>query len=622
MPLSSVEHLSIETRAKKKQVTCIGDDLLYDKPIRSTRGGPLFNAFPYPTKISADAIALFIATHTIPGATVFDGFAGCGSTGLAAILCGNPTDEMRQEANRLGLPVHWGARRAILYELGVLGSFVADVMCNPPDPDEFNLAAQQLLADTRRKWAWIYQSFDPDGNKGEIRYVVWADLFRCPECRKHVNLWDACVSRNPALISSTFSCPNCKTEAPVDSISRVRQSVPDDLLGYERTTRRRVQAWVYGETNGRSWSRPAEAKDWSAFKKIENTALSKNIPLKKIPWGDLYRSGYHEGISHLHHFYTRRNLLAFAELWNATKRFPKHLQPSLRFWLLSYNASHSTLMTRVVAKKGQNDLVVTSAQPGVLYVSGLPVEKNVFAGVRRKINTMQRAFSMIHGHDGLVEVRNASSLHLDLPDKSVDYMFTDPPFGGNIPYSEVNFINEAWLGRLTDAREEAIVSPHQNKTVSDYQELLRKAFQEAHRVLRPGGCATVAFHSASAGVWNALRDACEQAGFSVAKTSVLNKTQESFKQVRTAGSVKGDPIILLSKTPRSISVSETEVWTVTDQLLEQAFRSDDPAESTLQRLYSRLVGHYIAAGQNVPIDAGDFYRQLKERHGEYADWAL
>lgn len=279
-------------------------------------------------------------------------------------------------------------------------------------------------------------------------------------------------------------------------------------------------------------------------------------------------------------------------------------------------------MTRVVAKKGQDDLVVTSAQPGVLYVSGLPVEKNVFAGVRRKMRTMQRAFALTHGHDDLVHVRNTSCLQLEMSDESVDYVFTDPPFGGNIPYSEVNFINEAWLGQVTDAREEAIVSPHQEKTVGDYQELLRRAFCEAYRVLRPDGHATVVFHSASAQVWNALRDACEQAGFSVANTSILDKTQGSFKQVRTAGAVKGDPLILLSKMPTPADATEAEVWSVTDHLVEQALRSEDLVEAMPQRLYSRLVGHYVAIRQNVPIDAGDFYRQLRERRAEYADWTV
>ncbi len=47
--------------------------LLYERAMRATRGGPLFNAFPYPTKISPEAIAWFIAAHTAPGATVLDG---------------------------------------------------------------------------------------------------------------------------------------------------------------------------------------------------------------------------------------------------------------------------------------------------------------------------------------------------------------------------------------------------------------------------------------------------------------------------------------------------------------------------------------------------------------------
>ncbi len=60
---------------------------LYDEPLPASRTGALYTAFPYPTKISPEAIALFIAAHTKPGDTVFDGFAGSGTTGLAALLC-------------------------------------------------------------------------------------------------------------------------------------------------------------------------------------------------------------------------------------------------------------------------------------------------------------------------------------------------------------------------------------------------------------------------------------------------------------------------------------------------------------------------------------------------------
>src|SRR5690606_33955216 len=73
---------------------------LYERALPAKRTGPLYGAFPYPTKISPEAIALYIAAHTRPGDTVFDGFAGSGTTGLAALLCDTPSPELRAEAKR------------------------------------------------------------------------------------------------------------------------------------------------------------------------------------------------------------------------------------------------------------------------------------------------------------------------------------------------------------------------------------------------------------------------------------------------------------------------------------------------------------------------------------------
>jgi len=394
----------------------------------------------------------------------------------------------------------------------------------------------------------------------------------------------------------------------------VNSNLWDDILGEKRKARLRRPVWVYGSTNGRTWNRAVQSSDLRLLKRIESEPITKRIPIKTIPWGDLYRSGYHQGITHLHHFYTRRNLIAFSALWDKVQEHQPELMDALRFWLLSYNASHSTIMTRVVAKKRQKDLVVTSAQPGVLYVSGLPVEKNIFAGLRRKLKTIVQAFEITHGNESLVEIRNESSLSTGLPDESVDYIFTDPPFGGNIPYAEVNFLNEAWLGQTTDITDEVIVSPFQGKTVDDYRLLLYRVFREAYRVLKRSANATVVFNSTSAQVWNALRAACEDAGFSVTSASVLDKTQGSFKQVTTKGAVRGDPLILLSKIwNQGSKIPSEDLWAIVDELMKQAALSKDPIEMTPQRIYSRLVGHYVACHQEVPISAGEFYRLFGKR---------
>ncbi len=582
--------------------------ILYRHPLKATRGGPLFAAFPYPTKISPEAIALFIASHTRPGDTVFDGFAGSGSTGIAALLCASPTAAMRENAKKLGLDVRWGARRAILWELGTLGSFIARTLCAPPDPDEFRREAERVLKDCEKELEWMYAARDPKGRIGTIRYVIWSEVVVCPHCGKATTLFEGRVRRNPARINPVFRCPLCFHRSGVNDMRRLTQTRFDELLQGNVTTRLRRPVWVYGVTGKTTWSRPADRYEAALLRRISQARLPPGIPVAEIPWGDLYRNGYHRGITHLHHFYTRRNLVAFSALWRRASASP--LKDALRFWLLSYNASHATIMTRVVAKEGQRDLVVTSAQPGVLYVSGLPVEKNLFSGLRRKLNTIHDAFRLTRRNTHLVDVRQGSCLETDIPSGSIDYVFTDPPFGGNIPYAEVNFINEAWLGEYTDAAKEVTISNSQNKDVGDYQALLAQAFREIHRVLKPNGEATVVFHSSSSDVWNALSRAYSQAGFALEKASVLDKTQASFKQVTTNGAVKGDPTLLLRKRVSEPCRTNGAVAPVLDELLARAGASGDRSERTPQRLYSRFVTHYLARGEIVPLDAHEFYRVI------------
>lgn len=584
-----------------------GLNILYKRALPAKRTGPLYGAFPYPTKISPEAIALYIASHTKPGDTVFDGFAGSGTTGLAALLCESPSAELRAEAKRLGLRVEWGARNAVLYELGALGAFVGRTLTNPPDPKTFQQAADRILREAERDTGWMYEAVDPDGQKGAIRHAVWTDLLRCPACRKQATLWDSCVSLHPARIESVFRCPSCAHEAALDEVERLTETVTDDVAGEDTERRARKIARIYGVTGKKRWSRSATKADVALLGRIARKPIPDCVPNVLIPWGDLYRRGYHKGITHLHHFYTRRNLIVFARLWQLAGEYEGSLRDALRFWLLSYNASHATVMTRVVAKSGQKDLVVTSAQPGVLYISGLPVEKNLFAGLKRKLKTIAVAFSVVRGHAGKVEVCRKSSCAVDLPDASIDYVFTDPPFGGNIPYAEISFINEAWLGSYTDRADEIIVSESQQKTITQYQELLTAALSEVHRILKPDGQATLVFHSASADVWNALQAAYSDAGFNVECAGVLDKTQGSFKQVTTAGAVRGDPVLLLGKEPAAQGAADECVWTVAQQLSQAALRLD-PSEQTPQRLYSRLVSYFLTSHQKVPLDADDFYR--------------
>ena len=79
--------------------------------------------------------------------------------------------------------------------------------------------------------------------------------------------------------------------------------------------------------------------------------------------------------------------------------------------------------------------------------------------------------------------------------------------------------------------------------------------------------------------------------------------------------MRGDPVLLLSKRPAREKDGLDSVWQVADDLCREAAVSDNPDELTAQRLYSRLVAHYLVHNQRVPLDAMAFYEWFTMRYG-------
>ena len=106
-----------------------------------------------------------------------------------------------------------------------------------------------------------------------------------------------------------------------------------------------------------------------------------------------------------------------------------------------------------------------------------------------------------------------SATNSSMPDNSVDYIFTDPPFGANIMYSELNTIAESWLKVKTNNKEEAISNKTQQKGIPEYQSIMTACLKEYYRVLKPGHWMTVEFSNTSASFWNSLQYSIQSAGF-------------------------------------------------------------------------------------------------------------
>ena len=297
-----------------------------------------------------------------------------------------------------------------------------------------------------------------------------------------------------------------------------------------------------------------------------------------------------------------------SELWKLTDLYEKRQSDALKLLLLSYNSSHCTIMTRVVAKQNSKDFVLTGAQSGVLYVSRLPVEKNILLGLKRKSKPFEDTYKLLQNCSGTISVRNLSSIKMIEPDNTIDFVFTDPPFGDYIPYAEVNQINELWLSKVTNRKEEVIISTSQNKDINQYSKMLSKVFSEIRRVTKTEGSIAVVFHTAKATVWKAFSDAIKTSGLEIFQSSFLDKKQASFKQVVSKTSVQGDPIFLLRKK------TEKKGGTVTEEQILKRVISENAHDSEIERrhCYSMFIGICLENGIDIHWDAVEVYDYIKK----------
>ena len=232
----------------------------------------------------------------------------------------------------------------------------------------------------------------------------------------------------------------------------------------------------------------------------------------------------------------------------------------------------------------------------------------------------------ILGHS-LVSTQSATDLR-NVPSSCIDYIFVDPPFGDNLHYSELNFIQESWLRCFTNNATEAIVNVSQDKGISEYQELLSKSFCEYYRVLKPGRWLTVEFHNSKNAIWNSIQEAIQRAGFVIADVRTLDKQKGTTKQLSYTMAVKQDLVISAYKPSMELSVildqyesNEESAWAFTRQHLEKlpiVVQRNNMIEPISERqaflLFDRMVAYHVMHGIPVPLDATDYYQGLDARY--------
>ena len=463
------------------------------------RGDPVYMAHGYLTKVPVPAIVPFIEAYTAPGDVVVDPFAGSGMAGVAAAAVG---------------------RRARLFDISVLGQHVGRGYVNLVDRDLLIKQADAVVRQTRERLADVY-AVDclACGRTAQLVKAVWSFQVACSGCSRPVSYYRAMEAAGWS--KSEMKCPHCGTSV-VSRDARVGEAAEVDFIDCVCSSKQREQP--------ASPSRLAIELDKLPYPHVEIT-----------PDRQMYKAQAlgRSGLTTVASYYAPRNLAVLTVLHEQIQAVA---DPALRDKLLFVFTS---TLTRASKRYQWSPVRPLNAANANYYVASVFYEWNVFDLFERKVEAMIRSddwLRSMQAGDTLFEPGQidldvtyelASAESIPLPDASVDYVFTDPPFGSNLFYADMALFQEAWLDGFTDVTQEAVVDrgTKKQRSAGRYEQMLTKALSECRRILKPGGRISMVFGNSTGSMWSLVQRSIQNAGLIIEPDQliVLNKGQRSVK---------------------------------------------------------------------------------------------
>jgi 16S rRNA G966 N2-methylase RsmD len=443
-----------------------------------------------------------INAYTKPGQIVFDPFAG---SGVVAI-----------EAAR-------SKRRAIVCDLNPVASLITDLTLRPVNTLKLLEAFERVRARVQKPVAELY-------------------TIHCLKCDQPL-VADCCVREGDKLVEVRYkSCSYCEHRC---------------------------------ETGCKP-----KKKDLESLAELEAKRIKEWYPRNRLfyPDGEPFKEKQH--YDSLDQLFTKRNLRAAAMIYEAIEQ---ESSPQLNKFLLGAFSSMIHLCTKMmpVGNPAPSNHYTFFSSPGWTQHSYWSASRYMEQNVWDKFE------GAVTGNQGIINAKNeANELFKDvkvtddwskvlageadiaivtddcvelmkkMPEESVDYIFTDPPYDASIQYGELSCLWNAWLKadfRYTEniVAHEVIRNERQKKPFEVYHSLLNSSFQGFYKVLRSERCLTLTFHNPTFMVRNATVRAGVFSGFDYEHIHHQPLGQVSAKaMMQPFGSAQGDFYLRFVKTAR------------------------------------------------------------------------
>ena len=260
----------------------------------------------------------------------------------------------------------------------------------------------------------------------------------------------------------------------------------------------------------------------------------------------------------IEHLFTKRTLACHAKLLSLIEKYTTGSIKDL--FLISFTANLANCSKLVPPIKSRGTLSQGAWMTG-FYIGETYIENNVLHYYENRIK------KAIKGKEDFLDalshnlatnqilptcrITNFDAKYLQLPDNSVDYVFTDPPYGDSVPYFEQSIIWNSWLKLEPDYHKEIVISDSnkRQKDIETFEKDISTAFSEIRRVLKDNKYFSLTFHSLSGLEWKAISNACVFNNFNVVKYEWLEQKTYPPRQLNRVKSIKGDVLVTFRKNP-------------------------------------------------------------------------
>ena len=342
-------------------------------------------------------------------------------------------------------------RSCIGVDLNPISTFLVENTINKVDQDSLKNVFNKIIDKNEKKYFNFY-------------------LTKCPKCKKN-SIFENSVWKENLFYSLRINCAKC------GKLTKKADSYDQQLI----------------------------KKIHSAFKKDKaNFFFPEEQILKYVKRSDK---------THMNMLFTERATIILGNIHKDIEEVENEkIKNNLKLCFSSMLASVSKMIPGDEVKvQGRSGWVVSK-----LWVPKIHTEKNIFLTFKYRFKKFavgkEEANKLID--EKRIKIYNRSSENLSfINDNSIDYIFTDPPYGQSISYFGLSMFWNSWLKQTVKYEEEIIYDPYRNKKYQDYESRLKNVFLEMYRVLKNNKYLSLTFHNRDMKIWEIVISNLKNVGF-------------------------------------------------------------------------------------------------------------